>query len=1463
MTLRLTVFFSMFVVVLVRGANLAEAVTTTYTEDFSDATYYNVDSTTSNTSFTTWVDGARAIYDTNHAVPSPFIYDSSGAIKNSALVGDYVYTGYIASTASALLYYFNTNTNTFSTLNVSSAVDATINELYADTTNNNLYITWGNSSLGGVTIVDVTNPASPVLEGTITGIPNAQYITVDETVPELYVVSNGTTPKLTALGISSNTPVFRDDITLTTGITYSHVTKHPSTDVVFIAGNTTANALTAINVSDATNLSQGTFSGDSFGMSTIYDMRMVNNYMFAVGKNTSNQPVAKIFRIYTVLQVFDVSEYTFASTLTPRYLEQGVTTGFSAVFYVYSDAGSYSRIDVFTVNILAPEFDGTPIDAEGNTTVGSTWPSELVFAEDTPNLSTNTLYLTHNQLGLITIDVSDDDMPGTLLSTIQVGGSGVDAVVVGSSAIVANQGSQTLQAISFGDNGPTSMTLAETASTATCGAPTRLINYADWNFLLTACGTYYITNDTRSGLGSPTYVNTGDTVNDLAAASDNVYLAHNGGLSVYSLATNTQVGSTIGSIGTPTAIAIAGDTLLITSNTGIHVFDISSPNSPSLVRSYNPAGTEVDVDIDGAYAFFVGNNIQAILLSELTDPANTAPTVQQLNTQTAGRIEVNNGYAHIGANGESSSDEYQLVLVRDPANMSAVTVSDALQNGNFGGGFGLYDGWVLQADGTNLNAIHFDLPYFNIVESEIADTASTQIQSVNYTFNQTANDGQIRYYVSNNNGTNWFYVGIATTDTAVTGSYTFGTTGSQLRWKAFIYPNTTSYSISPVVTGVTLEYTSNATLVADTTGPTVVAFPDGGSYSGPQTVTLSASEANSTIYYTTDGSTPTTSSTVYDTQNPLQLTSTTTLKAIAVDASDNAGSTMTEVYTIGSTSDTTAPSSQVDPSSFTGSAGPFSAPFSVSLVCEDDIDNNASIRYTTDGSEPTASSLLYITPLAISVDTVLTFRCYDAAGNIESPANTETYVFTTLVSDTTPPTSMINPVAGTYPSGTSISMSAADDYDSSPTIYYTLDGTTPTTLNGFVYDVPFSIFTDRTVKWFALDASGNAETVQTASYIIGDDDDTLTDPPSPTEDPALDPGYVPDTEAPTLKVNPNGGTYDTPQTVRLTCTDALDPNPTIYYTLGSTVSSLVYTEPIVVTADLTIQAECVDASDNRSATREESYVITNTATDTTAPSSTNTCPAEVYFGDLEIRLRAEDDHDANPSIYYTLDGSTPIRFAAFTYLGSFLLSDHATIKYFSQDASGNEEAVQTVQCKVYDPARLNLIAKNKKKGKGIVKIVNQKNNTTLKTFQAFSNGGVRAAIVKVDDVKRVAALQYKKSNLLKLFDLNGNLLGKKKFAKQKQRSLLVAGNLYKAKDDEEIIVTQLNTTIGELTIRAFSITTKNKPRQLASVAVNTNLHNYTLQIKKKKLLVKTNKGKKTELTLRLIKQGKSFQLQVQ
>ncbi|MCG8460645.1 MAG: PHB depolymerase family esterase, partial [Holophagales bacterium] len=83
----------------------------------------------------------------------------------------------------------------------------------------------------------------------------------------------------------------------------------------------------------------------------------------------------------------------------------------------------------------------------------------------------------------------------------------------------------------------------------------------------------------------------------------------------------------------------------------------------------------------------------------------------------------------------------------------------------------------------------------------------------------------------------------------------------------------------------------------DTTPPVTTASPAGGSYSSAVSVALSADEP-ATTYFTTDGSTPTTSSAVYTAPIPIRVD--TTLRFFSVDAASNAEAVRTEIYTFSS-----------------------------------------------------------------------------------------------------------------------------------------------------------------------------------------------------------------------------------------------------------------------------------------------------------------------------------------------------------------------------------------------------------------------------------------------------------------------------------------------------------------------------------------------------------------------------------
>ena len=86
-------------------------------------------------------------------------------------------------------------------------------------------------------------------------------------------------------------------------------------------------------------------------------------------------------------------------------------------------------------------------------------------------------------------------------------------------------------------------------------------------------------------------------------------------------------------------------------------------------------------------------------------------------------------------------------------------------------------------------------------------------------------------------------------------------------------------------------------IILEINTPTTTASPAGGTYDSVQSITLTCNDGSGSgcdnIYYTTDGSTPTTSSSVYSGQ--ITILANTTLQFFAVDLLGNQESVKTEV----------------------------------------------------------------------------------------------------------------------------------------------------------------------------------------------------------------------------------------------------------------------------------------------------------------------------------------------------------------------------------------------------------------------------------------------------------------------------------------------------------------------------------------------------------------------------------------
>jgi glucose/arabinose dehydrogenase len=155
--------------------------------------------------------------------------------------------------------------------------------------------------------------------------------------------------------------------------------------------------------------------------------------------------------------------------------------------------------------------------------------------------------------------------------------------------------------------------------------------------------------------------------------------------------------------------------------------------------------------------------------------------------------------------------------------------------------------------------------------------------------------------------------------------------------------------------------------------------PAGGSYTSAQSVAIGTTTAGASIRYTTDGSTPTsTTGTLYS--GPVTVNATTTLKAIAYESGMADSAVRSATYTI------TVP--QVVAPTFSPGGGSYSSAQTVTISSTT---SGASIRYTTDGSTPTSTTgTLYSGPVTISVTTTLKAIAF-ASGMTDSTVTSATY----------------------------------------------------------------------------------------------------------------------------------------------------------------------------------------------------------------------------------------------------------------------------------------------------------------------------------------------------------------------------------------------------------------------------------------------------------------------------------------
>jgi hypothetical protein len=246
--------------------------------------------------------------------------------------------------------------------------------------------------------------------------------------------------------------------------------------------------------------------------------------------------------------------------------------------------------------------------------------------------------------------------------------------------------------------------------------------------------------------------------------------------------------------------------------------------------------------------------------------------------------------------------------------------------------------------------------------------------------------------------------------------------------------------------------------------PNPVFVPSAGIYSDPVKVAIDVVVPGSTIYYTIDGSTPSTASQVYT--DSIHVDSTMRIRTFAVKEGRSPSQVMAATYTI-------LPQGVQQPV-FSIPAGTYNSAQDVAISSGTP---GAVIRYVTNDSVLNSSSPVYTTPVKISASTTL--RAYATADGIaDSKVMAATYVIGN--NDATVSTPQFSFPGGTYNGVRQVGL-FTDTKDA--VIYYTTDGSLPDE-NATAYFSLIQVTDSVTINAIAIKTGMKNSAVATATYII-------------------------------------------------------------------------------------------------------------------------------------------------------------------------------------------------------------------------------------------------------------------------------------------------------------------------------------------------------------------------------------------
>jgi beta-lactam-binding protein with PASTA domain len=303
--------------------------------------------------------------------------------------------------------------------------------------------------------------------------------------------------------------------------------------------------------------------------------------------------------------------------------------------------------------------------------------------------------------------------------------------------------------------------------------------------------------------------------------------------------------------------------------------------------------------------------------------------------------------------------------------------------------------------------------------------------------------------------------------------------------------------------------------------------PASGTYSGPQTVTITSGISGAIIYYTLDGTTPNGASPVYS--GPLTVSASQVVSAFQAVAAVVSPVT-SATYNIVASGGGALAAPTISPP-----AGTYSGAQAITIAGA----AGATIYYTLDGTTPNGSSPVYSSLITVGASETVT--ALQTRGGVVSAVATAVYTITAPPSLAIP---TFTPAPGTYAAAQTATITGAVG----AVIYYTVDGSVPTVASTR-YAGTINVTVSQTLK--AVQAqSGVVSPVASAAY-------TIT------------PLVAPTPAAPTIL--PAAGTYTTTQVVSITGVSGA----VIHYTLDGTTptaASPIYSGTLNVAASETVNA---------------------------------------------------------------------------------------------------------------------------------------------------------------------------------------------------------------------------------------------------------------------------------------------------